>query len=392
MSPVSSEYSVAGSPHHLSSFNESGISQHLQQLHLQQMTSSSGNSSLPASGGASIVQGTGRPMGSITNGTPLVSAAMAPQHTPMGFFSTALESTNSASLPPVRVSHVTGGSIMQGTPCNLPLMPNTVESPYANQQSVAFSAVPSFGGGSITQGTPVNRSDRPMEDHMDGDAMETEIMDMGAPSCEALDLRTVKSRMDNDQVQNLSSSAGTGNEPCGETRSRKSVTLQPHPQISITDEQGEVTAMSLVSASWNAYGNISARNGSYEIALLQDLQKNIMSTECIAANDFLPELHKSSSGSIEVPLSSNCSQLTVEEIVSLLQKSIRTKASGLVSCEVDDAVALRLERPEEDIHIAVEVCPPTGPQGLKGLKIRRISGDYLRYDRICNELIACISM
>lgn len=46
----------------------------------------------------------------------------------------------------------------------------------------------------------------------------------------------------------------------------------------------------------------------------------------------------------------------------------------------------------KDIHIAVEVSPAAGPQGLKGLKIRRISGDYVRYDRICNELIACINI
>ena len=46
----------------------------------------------------------------------------------------------------------------------------------------------------------------------------------------------------------------------------------------------------------------------------------------------------------------------------------------------------------QDIHIAVEVSPAAGPQGLKGLKIRRISGDYVRYDRICNELIACINI
>jgi len=158
----------------------------------------------------------------------------------------------------------------------------------------------------------------------------------------------------------------------------------PHPQISITDEEGEVTAM-----SWNAYAHLSGKIPPCfhrSSVGLENLQNHLLSS---SGGSCAPQLCKTSSGSIEVQLSSNCSQLTVTEIFSLIKQSIDTK--GLST--MDDTVsALFLGQPDEDIHIAVEVSPPTGPQGRKGLKIRRISGDYVRYDRICNDLIACINI
>ena len=201
----------------------------------------------------------------------------------------------------------------------------------------------------------------------------------GEPLEEALDLsvRNFKNRTDNEWM-------------CQEEVERKmTFSGPPHPQISITDEQGEVTDM-----SWSVYA-LSGKNGSFHRVGLQNLQNDVLSSSLLAGDISsvvtYSELHKSSSGSIEVPLSSGCSQLTVAEIFALIERSIHTKTSGLVSSQMKDAAGLLLERPGE-VHIALEVSPPAGPEGLKGLKIRRISGDYVRYDRICNELIACISM
>ena len=364
---------------------ESGtLSQHLQQLQLQQQQTQPQSTLLQSyspspplagvvgccgansSGGGSIVQGTGRPMGSIVQGTPIVSQGSLVSATPsLGFF-TMENPQNSVVMPRVQ-----GGSIMQGTPYNLPTVPNNLDV-FANP---APSLVPmsTFSGGSITQGTPVNRMVE-VED-MEADAVESD----GEPLEEALDLsvRNFKNRTDNEWM-------------CQEEVERKmTFSGPPHPQISITDEQGEVTDM-----SWSVYA-LSGKNGSFHRVGLQNLQNDVLSSSLLAGDISsvvtYSELHKSSSGSIEVPLSSGCSQLTVAEIFALIERSIHTKTSGLVSSQMKDAAGLLLERPGE-VHIALEVSPPAGPEGLKGLKIRRISGDYVRYDRICNELIACISM
>lgn len=166
--------------------------------------------------------------------------------------------------------------------------------------------------------------------------------------------------------------------------------IPPHPQISITDEQGEVTSM-----SWNAYAHLSGKNGGayYHRVGLENLQNNLIGVVGGSVVGGGGKLAKSSSGSIEVQLSSNCSQLTAGQIYALIKESIGdTKGLSYHENDANDASALFLGRPDEDIHIAVEVSPAAGPQGLKGLKIRRISGDYVRYDRICNELIACINI
>ncbi|XP_046630920.1 serine/threonine-protein kinase SIK3-like isoform X3 [Daphnia pulicaria] len=390
-SPVSSDFCAIGSPHYLNHMCcESGnLSQHLQQLQLQQQQQQqppppqssllqSYSQSPPVGGvlsgccgnnsGGSIVQGTGRPMGSIVQGTPIVSQGSLGSATPtLGFFNIE-NSQNSVAMPRVQ-----GGSIIQGTPFNLPTVPNNLDV-FANQ-TPTLMPISTFSGGSITQGTPVNRMIE-VED-MESDAIEGDI----SPVEEALDLsvRNFKNRTDNEWT-------------CQQEVERKPMfTGPPHPQISITDEQGEVTDM-----SWSVYAHLSGKNGTCRQVGLQNLQNDVLSSSLLAGDissmAAYPELHKSSSGSIEVQLSSDCSQLTVAEIFALIERSIHTKASGLVKCQTENDAALLLERPGEDIYIAVEVSPPAGPEGLKGLKIRRISGDYVRYDRICNELIACISM
>lgn len=383
-SPVASDFSAVGSPHYVNHLSccES-VSQYLQQLQLQQqqhqqqqpqppllqsfspsppLTGGSGCCGTNSSGGP-IAQGTSRPMGSIVQGTPIVSqGSLVSASASLPFFNIE----NPQNVKP----RVQGGSIIQGTPFNLPTVPNSLDS-FANP-SPSLVPVSTFTGGSITQGTPVNRMAE-VED-MEADAIESDP----EPPEEALDLsiRNFKNQPDNDWM-------------C--QKERKPIFTGPNPQISITDEQGEVTDM-----SWSVYAHRSGKNGTCRQIGLQNIQNEVLSSPLVADDissiATYPELHKSSSGSIEVQLSSDCSQLTVDEIFALIERSIRTKESGLVSSQMEDAHALLLERPGEDIHIAVEVSPPAGPKGLKGLKIRRISGDYLRYDRICNELIACISM
>lgn len=388
-----SDYAAVGA-HSCMSCESGALSQTLQQLqlqqhqhqpHLQQFSPSPPLSSASCAGsiscGSSIVQGTVRPMGSIVNGTPIVSqgAAMAAstQPAPLGFF-TLDNSQASGMMLPVRPQ---GGSIMHGTPFNLPAVPNNHDI-YATQTPTCMP-IASFGGGSITQGTPVNRVDMSSVEDMEADGVsdDDEESEVSRPAEEALDL-SIRNSV-NRSGRDLSCHAAM-------QRVSRSLASQPHPQISITDEQGEVTDM-----SWNAYAHLNGNNGIIRLNGLENFQNDMLSSAPSSSNDFSQsELHKSSSGSIKLQLSSNYSRMTVDEIFALIAQWMITK--GLVSFqekEQDTAIAaLTLQQPGEDVRVKVEVSQPTGLEGLKGLKIRRISGDHLRYDRICNELIACVTM
>jgi len=391
---MGSDYATVGA-HPCMSCESGALSQHLQQLqlqqhqqqpHLQQFSPSPPLSSASCGGSSScsssIVQENVRPMGSIVNGTPIVSqgATMvaSTQPTLLGFFNMD-NSQASGMILPVRPQG--GGSIMHGTPFNLPAVPNNHDI-YPTQTPTCMP-IASFGGGSITQGTPVNRVDVSSVEDMEADGVsdDDEENEASRPAEEALDLsiRTSMNRSDRD----LSCHAAM-------QRVSRSLAAQAHPQISITDEQGEVTDM-----SWNAYAQLNGNNGIIRLNGLENFQNDMLSSAPSSSNDFSQsELHKSSSGSIKLQLSSNYSRMTVDEIFAWIEHSMITK--GLVSFqekEQDTAIAaLTLQQPGEDVRVKVEVSQPVGLEGLKGLKIRRISGDHLRYDRICNELIACVTM
>lgn len=409
-SPVPSEYCAASSSHYPGVSNESGtLAQHLQQLQLQQqqqqpllqhfsppspLHGSSGPATGTNSAGNAIMQTTSRPaMGSIVQGTPIVPhPPLIPTATSRGYF--ALESSSNAAA--VGLQRAQGGSIMQGTPYNvLPVIPNTLTDAYVNPSSSSFVPVASFGGGgSIMQGTPVNKVGvmefEDMEATEDTGTSGSGCDDNGLEPAaeEALDL-SVNKPLNTRTGENQWAPRQIDSHLSCLAEQQPIVPTPPHPQISVTDEEGgEVTDMD----AWSVHRNVGGGDGSRRRSGMTASSRGSTTEDDLSSDTVGPELHKSSSGSIEVQLSSDCSQLTVAEIFALIKQSIHNKASGLVSCQMEDAAALLLERPGEDIHIAVEVSPPTGPEGLKGLKIRRISGDFLRYDRICNELIACISM
>ena len=411
-SPVPSEYCVPTSSHYSVLGNESGLilSQHLQQLQLQQQqqqqpllqsfnpSSPLHNSNCNASPGH-IVPGTSRPtMGSIVQGTPIVSQLpLIPTPASRGYYGVENSPNVAAAGASGALPRAQPGSIMQGTPYNiLPVLPNNLDN-FSKPSPSTLVPIASFGGGgSIMQGTPINRtgvSDVEDMEATDGISIEANIGDNCADSAneEALDLSVNKS-FSNRTLENKWALRQSDQHPSRFGEQPSTLSATPHPQISVTDTEGdEVTGM------WNVYAHVAGQEGtcrnSRVSAFAAPGEADLFSSEIVRS-----ELHKSSSGSIEVQLSSDCSQLTVAQIFALIQQSIHTKASGLVSCQMEDVTgeerqtALLLERPGEDIHIAVEVSSPTGPEGLKGLKIRRISGDFLRYDRICNELIACISM
>jgi len=96
------------------------------------------------------------------------------------------------------------------------------------------------------------------------------------------------------------------------------------------------------------------------------------------------ELQKTSSGSFEVTLSEIWSQACVNDIL----KGIRDQlvARGSVVGETADRSGLALQGPG---GVQVELTV-SGEADSRGLRVRRISGDQLQYNKLCHELFACI--
>ncbi|XP_050301981.1 uncharacterized protein LOC126740116 isoform X2 [Anthonomus grandis grandis] len=100
-------------------------------------------------------------------------------------------------------------------------------------------------------------------------------------------------------------------------------------------------------------------------------------------------LHKNS-GSFEFELSDVCSKLHANDILELVKKTINDQIppKQLVSSnDVSDRLSLEYEG-----GIQIELKIVDKPRDSKGLKMRRISGDHLVYNQLCQQLISCMTV
>lgn len=119
-------------------------------------------------------------------------------------------------------------------------------------------------------------------------------------------------------------------------------------------------------------------------------------TGSVLASDLL---QKTSSGSFKLTLSDVCSQLNASDILGRIKRLIDARAPpkcfAFSHSEIGDSGrskegALALEYPG-GVQIELRVCEDTGCE-LKGLKMRRISGDHFQYNQLCQELISCMTV
>jgi hypothetical protein len=124
---------------------------------------------------------------------------------------------------------------------------------------------------------------------------------------------------------------------------------------------------------------------------------NAMSlTGSVLASD---PLQKTSSGSFKLTLSDVCSQLNASDILGRIKRLIDARAppkcfafshSESGDLGKNEEGGLALEYPG-GVQIELRVCEDMGCE-LKGLKMRRISGDHLQYNQLCQELISCMTV
>ncbi|CAH1977776.1 unnamed protein product [Acanthoscelides obtectus] len=100
-------------------------------------------------------------------------------------------------------------------------------------------------------------------------------------------------------------------------------------------------------------------------------------------------LHKNS-GSFEFELSDVCSKLQSTDILEMVKKTINDQIppkTCLSSKEVGNRLSLEYEG-----GIQIELRVVDKQKDSKGLKMRRISGDHLVYNQLCQQLISCMTV
>lgn len=100
-------------------------------------------------------------------------------------------------------------------------------------------------------------------------------------------------------------------------------------------------------------------------------------------------LHKNS-GSFEFELSEVCSKLQSTDILEIVKKTINDQIppkTCFSSNDVSDRLSLEYEG-----GIQIELKVIDKQKDSKGLKMRRISGDHLVYNQLCQQLISCMTV
>ncbi|XP_046421579.1 serine/threonine-protein kinase SIK3-like isoform X5 [Neodiprion virginianus] len=172
------------------------------------------------------------------------------------------------------------------------------------------------------------------------------------------------------------------------------VTRIPPPQISVTDVLGD--QVTLVDGSPSP----SPSPDSLEDALphYKPLPSFIISEPCDPSRPSITRgigrpLNVAIPTEVEVTLSNESSRLNSDAILGRVKQIIDACAppKGFIfSREEVEGGGLSLEYPG-GVQIELRVCESEEKE-VKGIKMRRISGDQLQYSQLCQQLISCITV
>lgn len=168
----------------------------------------------------------------------------------------------------------------------------------------------------------------------------------------------------------------------------------PPPQISVTDVRGD--QVTLIDGSPSP----SPSPDSLEDALphYKQLPSFIISEPCDPSRPSITRgigrpLNVSIPTEVEVTLSNESSRLNSDAILGRVKQIIDARAPPkgfMFSREEVEGGGLSLEYPG-GVQIELRVCE-SEEREVKGIKMRRISGDQLQYSQLCQQLISCITV
>ncbi|GLG92961.1 Calcium/calmodulin-dependent protein kinase type II alpha chain [Gryllus bimaculatus] len=163
---------------------------------------------------------------------------------------------------------------------------------------------------------------------------------------------------------------------------------------------GEDSNESVDSNYMHRNHNIQCMDVSYENGkntMFKDISSGVTDgTSSSTGNVFESELlQKTSSGSFKLTLSDVYSQRPASDILRIIKRILdrHVPPKGYMSYQDSgdtETRGLALEYPG-GIQIELRVCEDSECE-LKGLKMRRISGDHLMYNQLCQKLISCMSV
>nr|XP_023018669.1 STE20-like serine/threonine-protein kinase isoform X2 [Leptinotarsa decemlineata] len=124
--------------------------------------------------------------------------------------------------------------------------------------------------------------------------------------------------------------------------------------------------------------------GTQNFQIFQNFKMNLDNSNVLCQIPPM-NLHKNS-GSFELELSDVCSKLQSTDILEMVKKTISDRIvpkTCIFPEEVSDRLSLEFEG-----GIQIELKIIEKPKDSKGLKMRRISGDHLIYNQLCQHLIS----
>ncbi|XP_076640385.1 serine/threonine-protein kinase SIK3 isoform X2 [Colletes latitarsis] len=165
------------------------------------------------------------------------------------------------------------------------------------------------------------------------------------------------------------------------------------PQISITDLGGQVTLISCSPSPSPSPDSLEDTLPHYN-----PLPSFIISEPCDPLRPSITRgigrpLNTSIPTEVEVTLSDESSRLNSEAILGRVKQIIDARAppKGFIfNREEVKGSGLSLEYPG-GVQIELRVCESEEKE-VKGIKMRRISGDQLQYSQLCQQLISCITV
>ncbi|KAG5893454.1 hypothetical protein JTB14_012171 [Gonioctena quinquepunctata] len=128
--------------------------------------------------------------------------------------------------------------------------------------------------------------------------------------------------------------------------------------------------------------------GTENFQIFQNFKMNLDNSNALCQIPPM-NLHKNS-GSFEFELSDVCSKLQSVDILEMVKKTINDQIPPK-TCFTPEEVGDRLSL-EYEGGIQIELKIIDKPKDSKGLKMRRISGDHLVYNQLCQQLISCMTV
>nr|XP_022899756.1 serine/threonine-protein kinase par-1-like isoform X2 [Onthophagus taurus] len=141
----------------------------------------------------------------------------------------------------------------------------------------------------------------------------------------------------------------------------------------------------------NQSPNSSNQNDTFQEGY-QDQEEEISEASFQIFGNLTFDDSTSKSGSFELPLPEVCSNLETSDILELVKRTITDQIPPKMCASHSDEDFSEKLSLEYEGGIQIELKVIDRQKASKGIKMRRISGDHLVYNQLCQQLISCMTV